>query len=284
MRRTCKLFVLREHALVQQAEFADIDAQERDLENALFGRDEEALAQLGQEAAPRVEVGGSLADFLRSYASGHDAERDDAQLGDADLQLFEDRRGAGGNEAPPGHSEQADGGGKKGRRQAVWEDPQDARVRVNVAERSQLRKLRQAEDETELTGGCRHAHCLHACATACPAMSLRMLSCRGASVHAPLLCCAPPAANAAGQVYEQRLRQQHNKLNPRTSWASLKKAKRRQGGQGAASDDDAEEAAERLLQRAGGLLTRGSALPPTMLETTRLKDANQADPVKGAVK
>jgi hypothetical protein len=34
----------------------------------------------------------------------------------------------------------------------VWEDPQDERVRVNVAARSQLRKLRQTEVETELTG------------------------------------------------------------------------------------------------------------------------------------
>jgi U3 small nucleolar RNA-associated protein 18 len=102
--------------------------------------------------------------------------------------------------------------------------------------------------------------------------------------HVSTLHCLP-RVSATGQQYEQRLRQQHNKLNPRTSWASLKKAaKRREAGQGGASDDEAEEAAERLLQRAGGLLARGSALPPTMLETTRLKDANQADPVKGAVK
>lgn len=97
------------------------------------------------------------------------------------------------------------------------------------------------------------------------------------------------ATMPAGQQYEQRLRQQHNKLNPRTSWASLKKAAARRqraaGGGGSDSEDDgAEAAAERLLQRAGGLLARGAALPPAMLETTKLKDANQHDPCKGAVK
>lgn len=90
----------------------------------------------------------------------------------------------------------------------------------------------------------------------------------------------------AGRQYEQRLRAQHNKLNPRTAWASLKKAAKRKhaAGGGSDSDDEAAEAAERLLQRAGGLLARGAALPPSMLETTRLKDANQAAPCKGAVK
>ena len=100
---------------------------------------------------------------------------------------------------------------------------------------------------------------------------------------------APPSPVArAGREYEARLREQHNKLNPRTSWASLKKAdaRRRRRAEGGASDSEEEEetVAERLLQRAGGLLARGSALPPAMLETTRLKDANQADACKGAVK
>lgn len=98
-----------------------------------------------------------------------------------------------------------------------------------------------------------------------------------------------PAACPAGREYEARLRQQHNKLHPRTGWASLKKAgerRQRAAAAGGASDSEEEEesAAERLLQRAGGLLARGSALPPSMLETTRLRDANQADPCKGAVK
>lgn len=113
--------------------------------------------------------------------------------------------------------------------------------------------------------------------------------------HVQLSCCTPhcapcllPPPLPSGREYEARLRQQHNKLNPRTSWASLKKAdaRRRRQAEGGASDseEEGETAAERLLQRAGGLLARGSALPPAMLETTRLKDANQADACKGAVK
>jgi hypothetical protein len=36
-----------------------------------------------------------------------------------------------------------------------------------------------------------------------------------------------------------------------------------------------EGGAAALLQQAGGLLAKGTALPPGLLETTRLKDANQ---------
>ncbi len=111
-----------------------------------------------------------------------------------------------------------------------------------------------------------------------------MLSSAFCSAHLPR-----PARPPAGREYESRLRQQHNKLHPRTAWASLKKAgeRRRRAAAGGASDSEeegGESAAERLLQRAGGLLARGSALPPSMLETTRLRDANQADACKGAVK
>lgn len=216
--------------------------REAELEGLLFGRDEEALEQLGQEVGGGggEPSGGSLADFLRSYAAGaagsgdgddEDDEDGERQRRGGGLVLLEDRQGG---EAQPAQRQ---------RRRPVWEDPQDAQLRVNVAARSQLRKLRQTEEESELTG----------------------------------------------QQYEQRLRQQHNKLNPRTSWASLKKAaaRRRRAAEGGGSDSEdegAEAAAERLLQRAGGLLARGSALPPTMLETTKLKDANQHDPCKGAVK
>lgn len=101
--------------------------------------------------------------------------------------------------------------------------------------------------------------------------------------HASL---APPSAprcpaRSPGTDYEQRLRQQHSKLNPRTGWASLSKTRKKKKGAAAAgegwSEDEAEGqgAAAGLLQQAGGLLARGAALPPGMLETTRLKDANQ---------
>ena len=113
-------------------------------------------------------------------------------------------------------------------------------------------------------------------------------------VRRPLPFFAP---SCTGVEYEQRLRQQHSRLNPRTDWANLKtqQQRRQQAAAAAAADSDdvdsdgseeeeAGEAAEHLLQRAGGLLARGTALPPTMLETTRLKDANHVDPCKGAVK
>lgn len=119
----------------------------------LFGRDEEALQQLGQEVGTYSGSGGgggSLADFLRSYAAGAAAaadEEDDAERG---ALMFEDRRGAGAAEAAAGEQQQQ---GQPRRRQAVWEDPQDAHIRVNVAAKGRLRKLRHAEDEAELTGG-----------------------------------------------------------------------------------------------------------------------------------
>ncbi|KAL4856937.1 U3 small nucleolar RNA-associated protein 18 [Chlorella vulgaris] len=217
----------------------DAVQREAELEGLLFGRDEEALDQLGREGEGD---GGSVAEFLRSYAVGA-AAADGEDVEDADdtqqqepgsgRLMFEDRQGAR-DDAGPDSMHAA-----RQRRRPVWEDPQDEHVRVNVAARSQLRKLRQAEAEVELTG----------------------------------------------RQYEQRLRAQHNKLNPRTAWASLKKAaKRKQAAGGGSDSDEAAEAAERLLQRAGGLLARGAALPPSMLETTRLKDANQAAPCKGAVK
>ena len=135
--------------------------QEAELEGQLFGRDEAALEQLGREGGA-AGSGSLLADFLRSYAAGAAAaggagedsdgdgddhveeERRQQQRGDGPL-VFEDRQG------------KAAAGGNRQRRRPVWEDPQDANIRVNVAARSQLRKLRQAEEEAELTGSCRAA-------------------------------------------------------------------------------------------------------------------------------
>ena len=39
------------------------------------------------------------------------------------------------------------------RRRPVWQDPEDQAVQIDVAAKSQLRKLRQAEEQTVLTGG-----------------------------------------------------------------------------------------------------------------------------------
>ena len=53
----------------------------------------------------------------------------------------------------------------------------------------------------------------------------------------------PASPPPAGHQYEARLRQQHNKLHPRTAWASLKKAERRRRrvAEGGASDSEDEE-------------------------------------------
>jgi U3 small nucleolar RNA-associated protein 18 len=72
-----------------------------------------------------------------------------------------------------------------------------------------------------------------------------------------------------GGEYQRRLRAQHAKLNPRTSWAD------------AASRDP--EAVTQLTSRAGGLLAAPRALPPGQLETTRLKDANQQEASQSVV-
>lgn len=136
-----------------------LTAQEAELEGLLFGRDEEALEQLGREAAVYADgddetAGGSLSDFLRSYAAGaaaaggSDEDEEDQRPRDGGPLLYEDRQGAGGSDGEAA----ANAGRQQRRRRAVWEDPQDEHMRVNVAASSRLRKLRQAEDETELTG------------------------------------------------------------------------------------------------------------------------------------
>jgi hypothetical protein len=141
--------------------------QEAELESLLFGRDEEALQQLGREgpsaaaaaaggAAEEDEAGGSLADFLRSYAAGAAAAETQADAGEDEergagggLLMFEDRAGATGSTQ---QHQEGQGQQQQQRRRPVWEDPQDANIRVNVAARSQLRKLRQTEEEAVLTG------------------------------------------------------------------------------------------------------------------------------------
>ncbi len=83
----------------------------------------------------------------------------------------------------------------------------------------------------------------------------------------------------AGKEYEKRLRNQHNKLNPRATWASTTDEKNKKKDKNAAS-----EQAEKLLSSAGGLLSRSRQLPSGRLETTRLKDANQEEPSEAVVR
>ncbi|RMZ57213.1 hypothetical protein APUTEX25_004047 [Auxenochlorella protothecoides] len=113
-------------------------------------------------------------------------------------------------------------------RAPAWHDPQDASLRVNVADVSRARKLRQRNGEKVLDGA----------------------------------------------AYSERLRAQHAKLNPRVGWA-------RRGAR-AEAGPDSETAA--LLQRSGGLLVKGRALPAGQLEASRMRDANAADPAQGVLR
>ena len=80
----------------------------------------------------------------------------------------------------------------------------------------------------------------------------------------------------SGKDYEARLRQQHSKLNPRASWATKSSSK---------DARQASEATEDLLTRAGGLLSSSRQMIPSgRLETTRLKDANQAEPSEAVIR
>ncbi|KAK9830432.1 hypothetical protein WJX72_011741 [[Myrmecia] bisecta] len=72
----------------------------------------------------------------------------------------------------------------------------------------------------------------------------------------------------AGVEYEQRLRCQHVKMHPRTSWASR----------------DADQQPATLLTGTAPLLGRSTVLAPGLLETTRVKDANQHEPSKSVVR
>ena len=77
-----------------------------------------------------------------------------------------------------------------------------------------------------------------------------------------------------GKEYEQRLRAQHSKLNPRAKWA--KKAAKK-------AEEDTETADD-LLTRAGGLLSASRHIPSGRLEATRLKDANQKEPAQAVIR
>ena len=159
--------------------------------------------------------------------------------------------------------------GRKRRGGAVWEDPDDADVEVAVAGRPRLRKLRHTEDEAVLSGElpasghlmigarCCSADCGVGLSgspeTAAPACFITPAGCR---VHhhgsASLIRPTHERLHSAGEKYEQRLRAQHTKLNPRTAWA-----KRRAG-------DSLEDAEGDLT--AGGALARPSRLPKGTIE------------------
>ena len=132
--------------------------------------------------------------------------------------------------------------GTQPQRRPVWEDPEDAAAVVDISGRSRLRKLRQHEEEQSVTGDA----CLNAGVPVArvavthghislPTASLwhpsNRTACKTVLRSALQQGCnsleAPPGihiVSSAGQEYEQRLRQQHKKLHPRTSWARRRAA------------------------------------------------------------
>lgn len=124
--------------------------QAAELESFLFARDDAALDQLGAEGEGDF---GGVADLVRR-AGLQTLEADEG----AGLLIYEDRAGA--EEEAEGAAAASGGGAStsgaaaaeaSGRRPA-WEDPDDALLEVNVAAKPRLRKLRQEEEETVITG------------------------------------------------------------------------------------------------------------------------------------
>ncbi|KAL3162415.1 U3 snoRNP protein [Trebouxia sp. C0010 RCD-2024] len=90
----------------------------------------------------------------------------------------------------------------------------------------------------------------------------------------------------SGKEFEARLRQQHSKLNPRTSWARVgkkKKANKKRGFGDESDEETGDEAEVDILSGAGALLGRNKQLAAGLIETTRLKDANHQEPSKSVV-
>ncbi|KAJ2403207.1 U3 snoRNP protein [Coemansia sp. RSA 2559] len=87
-----------------------------------------------------------------------------------------------------------------------------------------------------------------------------------------------------GDVYEERLRQQFQKINPAPKWAQETQT----GDAWASDDEDSEERKMRaggdLLQSSKSLLSRSNALlPPSIIDIVRTRNGNQAAPSQSAV-
>ena len=68
-----------------------------------------------------------------------------------------------------------------------------------------------------------------------------------------------------GTQYAERLRAQFERIHGKPEWAEA-------AARGEEQDDDA------VLQRSGRMFGQGRAIAPTVLETTRLRNANHASP------
>ncbi|KAI8323027.1 WD40 repeat-like protein [Martensiomyces pterosporus] len=81
----------------------------------------------------------------------------------------------------------------------------------------------------------------------------------------------------SGDVYEQRLRQQFQKINPVPKWAEEAEASAWKDDEG--SDDDNERIGSDLLRSSKSLMSKaGTLLSPTTLDVTPLRHANHTAP------
>jgi U3 small nucleolar RNA-associated protein 18 len=121
----------------------------------------------------------------------------------------------------------------------VWEDPADAEIRVNLASKARLRKLRTGHQQSSV----------------------------------------------GGSTYESALRKQHAALHPRTGWARGRGRAQATAGAPGGEEEEDEELAQ-LATAAGALAAPRSlgALLPGAVDTTRMRDANQAEPCAGVVR
>ncbi|KAG2437578.1 hypothetical protein HYH02_011218 [Chlamydomonas schloesseri] len=146
---------------------------------------------------------------------------------------------------------QGSGPGRPGGRVAVWADPDDAALTVDVAKVNRLRKLRKDDKQTTMDGAEYEA-------------ALR-------KQHQAL---NPRTSWATRKPKQQKKRQGEADEDEE---------------QEDAEEAEVAAEAEALLARAGGLTERraGGAssrrLPPGQIETTRLKDANQHGPSEAVV-
>eukprot|EP00898_Chlorokybus_atmophyticus_P004567 jgi/Chlat1/5110/Chrsp33S05116 len=217
----------------REAERQAAAEQAKQLESELFGAAsrEEAIRRFG------FELNGAELDVR-----GHDVEGETAADEDDDVGalIWEDRGGKAGAPPLPVVSKAA--------RVPVWSDEADEEAIFNVAGRNRLRKLRQTEEESIVSG----------------------------------------------PQYTQRLRMQHAKLNPGTSWAKLpeaggRRAKRKSRGalsEGSDEEDgDGPTELDAVLQRANSFVAKTAPrLPAGQIEASRMKDANFQEASKAVVK
>ncbi|KAK9839364.1 hypothetical protein WJX84_010773 [Apatococcus fuscideae] len=211
-----------------------------ELEEFLFGTGADGLEGFGKEGEQAVED--SIANLVNE--AGNEAEDDSFDPDDLGNLVFEDRTGLSSMAELDGRGDQAAEGATARQASAGQAGPSGRRKPV-------WDDPDDAQARINISGRNR----------------LRKLR-----VH-------EAEAVLSGPDYEERLREQHAKLHPRTSWARKGRKQKKPIGDGI----DADAAAEDLLQGAGPLLGKSAKLPMGRIELTRVKDANHEEPSRAVV-